>query len=355
MHSASSFAPTESRHVQTSELCASCHTLRTDGLGAASGMSLPEQTPYLEWKASAFAGKQTCQSCHMPEVSEEVPVAAVLGQPRRNVSRHVFRGGNFFMLRMLARHRNELGVVALPQELNAAVAASVDHLQSSSAKVEIRNAMLESGRLSADILVTNLAGHKLPTAYPSRRAWLHVVVRDARGATIFESGAFSADGSIAGNDNDRDALTFERHYQSIDGADQVQIYESVMADAQGRPTTGLLSAARFVKDNRLLPEGFDRVAGGADVAVRGDAERDADFAAGSDRVRYSVDVNERSGPFSVVAELWYQPIAFRWARNLADLRRAGDAPLRDLVRRDGRKLGPGSRARFGLRDPLIQA
>ena len=33
---------------------------------------LPEQMPYLEWRASAFQGRRTCESCHMPPVPDEV-------------------------------------------------------------------------------------------------------------------------------------------------------------------------------------------------------------------------------------------------------------------------------------------
>jgi hypothetical protein len=40
-------------------------------------------------------------------------------------------------------------------------------------------------------------------------------------------------------------------------------------------------------------------------------------------VRYSIDVAGARGPFAVQAELWYQPIAYRWARNLMD-RPAGE-------------------------------
>ena len=51
--------------------------------------------------------------------------------------------------------------------------------------------------------------------------------------------------------------------------------------------------------------------------MHGDASEDADFEAGSDRVRYSVDVAGH-GPFTVEAELWYQTIAYRWAENLKE-------------------------------------
>ena len=45
-------------------------------------------------------------------------------------------------------------------------------------------------------------------------------------------------------------------------------------------------------------------------------EADADFVAGGDRVRYSVALGNAQGPFQVDAELWFQPIAYRWAMNL---------------------------------------
>ena len=96
----------------------------------------------------------------------------------------------------------------------------------------------------------NLTGHKFPTAYPSRRARLHVTVRDRNNAVVFESGAFNKDGSIQGNDNDADPNRFERHYTEIDNAAQVQIYEDIMVGANNMPTTGLLTAVRFIKDNR---------------------------------------------------------------------------------------------------------
>ena len=71
-----------------------------------------------------------------------------------------------------------------------------------------------------------------------------------------------------------------------------------------------------MKDNRLLPHGFDKRTADKDVAVHGDAEGDADFSGGGDRIRYSVAVGDAQGPFQVDAELWYQPIAYRWAMNL---------------------------------------
>ena len=219
--------------------------------------------------------------------------------------------------------------------------------------MSIARAELREGRLEAEVVVTNTAGHKVPTAYPSRRAWLRFVVSDDKGRRLFSSGALRPDGSIEGNDNDRDLLAFEPHHLSIEAPDQVQIYESIMVDPRGRVTTGLLTAVRYAKDNRLLPRGFDKAAAGDDYAVRGEAQDDPDFQGGGDRIVYRPTLPAgAAGPFRIEVELLYQPIAFRWAHNLERVRvrpRAG--ALRPLLRGDVHRLrddaGPGRGARAG--------
>ena len=319
MRSATGFEPAEAAHVQQSELCATCHTLITKSLGPSGDVigELPEQVMYLEWRHSDYWTKQvSCQACHMPVVAEETPIASVLGDPREGFSRHSFVGGNFFMLGMLNRYRAELGVTALPQELDAAVRRTVRNLQTATAAVRVERAAVSGDRLEIDVAVENQTGHKLPTAYPSRRAWLHVTVRDGGGRAVFESGRVEPSGAIDGNDNDADEARFEPHYTEIRRADEVQIYEAIMGDPQGTPTTGLLTAIGYLKDNRLLPAGFDKVTAEPDIRVAGAALSDTDFTGGGDRVRYSVEVGGRTGPFEVAVELRFQVIAYRWAENL---------------------------------------
>ena len=89
-----------------------------------------------------------------------------------------------------------------------------------------------------------------------------------------------------------------------------------MEDEKGQVTTGLLSGLRYAKDNRILPRGFEKANAPPEIAVHGDAADDSAFVAGSHRTRYSLDLGRAEGPFRVVAELWYQPIGFRWAQNL---------------------------------------
>ena len=317
--STAGFVPTQAAHIRDSGLCGSCHTLYTTarGPGGKAIGVLPEQMPYLEWLHSDYPNRNTCQGCHMPEVQGAVAVTAVFGQPREGMHRHVFVGGNFLMERMLNAHRDELAVAALPTELDAATNRTEEFLRTQSAKVTISALSKSPSGLEFDVNVENLTGHKLPTAYPSRRAWLHVLVEDGNGQKVFESGALKSDGSIVGNDNDADPLRFEPHYSEITDAQQVEIFESIMGDSEGHVTTGLLSAIGYLKDNRLLPTGFDKKTAVHDIAVVGEAVADPNFTGGSSRTRYAVKAAPATGPLHIVAELWYQPVGYRWAHNLA--------------------------------------
>ncbi|MGD0158477.1 MAG: hypothetical protein ABSB50_20490 [Terracidiphilus sp.] len=316
---AAGYSVQQSAHIRDAALCGSCHTLYTSTLdsGGKTIGQLPEQMPYLEWLHSDYRDKQTCQQCHMPAVSEPVAVASLLGKPRDGVRQHTFTGANFLMEAMLAAHRDELAVSAQPSGLAAASAQITSFLQSQSARVTVTPAQLSGSDLSFEVHVENLTGHKLPTAYPSRRAWLHVVVTDAGGRTVFESGKLNPDGSIAGNANDADPTRFSPHYTRITQPDQVEIFEPILGDSQGRVTTGLVSATQYLKDNRILPTGFDKLAAPPDIAVRGEAVADPDFTAGSSTTHYAISTNGATGPFHIAAELLYQPVGYRWAHNLA--------------------------------------
>jgi len=320
MRSSSGFRPVKGEHLHGSELCATCHTLFThafDEKGAVVG-ELPEQVPYLEWRHSSYAGERSCPSCHMPVVEGEMPISSTLGQPRPEFARHVFQGGNFLIPRVLNRHRDELGAVAEPLELDAAAARAAAHLVESAAELSLGEVRVEDGVLRAEVAVENKAGHKLPTAYPSRRAWIHFSVLDRNGDLVFESGRMNPDGSIAGNDNDADGSRFEPHYAEIKDPGEVQVYEPILGAPGDRVTTVLLAATSYLKDNRILPLGFDKTTAGKDIGVKGEAASDEDFTGGGDRVRYAVKVGRAAGPFTVQAELWYQPVSYRWARNVED-------------------------------------
>jgi hypothetical protein len=118
-----------------------------------------------------------------------------------------------------------------------------------------------------------------------------------------------------GVDSDTDLSTYEPHYQEIAQADQVQVYEPIMADTDGNVTYTLLRAAAYLKDNRLTPEGFNKFVVPTDVQVMGAALTDADFNDGSDTITYRVPV-AADGSLTVLAELRFQPLAYGFAQDL---------------------------------------
>ena len=126
---------------------------------------------------------------------------------------------------------------------------------------------------------------------------------------MFESGALNPDGSIQGNDNDVDPSRFEPHYREITRNDQVEIYEPILKNQAGQVTTGLTAATGYLKDNRLLPSGFQKQTASQDIAVIGDAADDPDFVDASDRIQYSVSLPDARGPFHVEVEPGTSPSA----------------------------------------------
>jgi hypothetical protein len=286
-----------------------------DETGAVVG-EFPEQMTYVEWLSSSFAGEQSCQDCHLPEAEGAVQLSITGGPPRSPMSQHHFVGGNTFVLSMFRAFGPEIGVTAASSHFDATLERVTEQLTERTATVEITSAARTNGQLEAVIDIANLAGHKFPTGFPSRRAWLHLTVRDGAGAVVFESGAWNPDGSIYGNDNDASPTGAEPHYEVIETPDQVQIYEALPIDTEARISTAVLRLAGYWKDNRLLPAGYDRTVLDGRTAVRGEAAPDADFVGGGDTIVYRVDLGGAEGPFTVEVELLYQAVGYRWAENL---------------------------------------
>jgi len=325
MQSGSGFLPMQAMHVEQSELCATCHTVYTpfvDASGQVAG-EFPEQVPYLEWQASSFSKSLSCQGCHMPTAQGGVQISVVGGHHLRNpFFQHTMVGGNSYVLGMLGAFAEDLAVTASSAQFQDKQGQTVEQLQGRTAIVDLENLSSDGSTLTTEAVVRTMTGHKFPTAYPSRRAWIHLTVQDASGNVIFESGAMNPDGSIAGNDNDADASVYEPHYLGIDSPEQVQIYEAIMGNTEDQPTTTLLAGATYLKDNRLLPAGFDKSAVQPDIAVYGAAMDDVDFDSAIDRTQYTITLDSAQGPLTVTAELLYQTIGYRWADNL----RQHDAP-----------------------------
>jgi len=236
--------------------------------------------------------------------------------PLPGIGQHHFVGGNALMLGILKDNATEIGLTAEAMHMDATWSLTTGQLGTDAASLSIAGAAVDQGVLDVALEVANHSGHKFPTGVPIRRAWVHLVVTDRLGAVVFESGRVEADGRIVGNDADDDAASCEPHHETITSAGQVQIYESVAGDSGGNVTYTFLRAAGYVKDNRLLPRGFDKDSAPADVAVYGSAAVDADFVGGADRVNYRVDVQGRVKPLTVRAQLLYQSASHRFVEDL---------------------------------------
>lgn len=320
MQQFANFTPIYSEHVTQSEFCASCHELITHYTDEEGNIisdetnGFPEQTPYSEWKYSDFGEFGSCQQCHM-ERSSGVVIASQpseLETERNGFAQHDFLGANRLMLSILQDNRDALGVV--PKDFSQSL-KNAGQLLSRAANLEISDEFIENGLLKFKVHVHSETGHKLPSAYPSRRLILHVTVSDQQDQVVFESGKVSSSGKVIGLDSDENPQHYEPHYQIIDSEDKVQVYETIMQDYQGKITYTLLRAKSYLKDNRLLPKGFDKHTVPDIIKVHGNAESDADFVDARDTVEFVIDVaNDQN--YNIVAELIYQPLGYAFAEDL---------------------------------------
>jgi hypothetical protein len=337
------YTPTHSMHMLKAGLCATCHTLITDAVHAdatPTGDRLHEQSPYLEWRNSVYnhervgdaAAAKSCQDCHMPTTDDDGrPLATRIAhnpggrdfpflRARTPFGQHTFFGGNVFLTQILLEHREKLGVQAPAGALRARLQAARAFLENKTARLAIGSVERLDQRLRIPVTVTNLAGHKLPTAYPSRRVWLRIEVRGPEDQLLFGSGRYDDAGRLL--DADENVLPSELaagpilpHFHRIDAADRVQVYQSVMADSDGQPTFTLLRGAGFYKDDRLLPRGWRADHADARATAPVGLVNDPDFAEGSDTVIYEPTVIGQ-GPYRVQVWLHYQVLSPRHAAEL---------------------------------------
>jgi hypothetical protein len=176
--------------------------------------------------------------------------------------------------------------------------------------------LLTNDTLSFELTVKNKAGHKLPSGYPSRLAWVQVTLADQiTKDIIYTNGRLDSEGHIEGRDH-----PFEPHHQVMKSADDVQIYEMVMGDISGQLTTRLNAAYQPLKDNRLLPVGFRMNHNVYDtVAIWGQALLDPDYISstlGQDKMKYQIPLHGQTGFADLKISFRYQSIPSRWMNDL---------------------------------------
>jgi hypothetical protein len=375
--------PVFGAQVGEAKLCASCHTIvlpvyDSKGNPVMDGGSPKtdfEQTTYFEWLNSSFASQnQTCQNCHMPDnfkgtklafqianiedstfpvvpetgTPTTLPADQLILQERSFYARHQLSGINLFALEMFDQFRTDLGLYAtdglLPEPLRStyngqqnAVDGAVTQAQSS-AQVSIDSVTASGGQLQADVRVTNLAGHKLPSGVSFRRAFLDFQVLDAQNHVLWESGGTNANGVItdtAGNPLVTEFFsptqqTFQPHFWAGNGGNpgnpitsdqQVQIYEELVRDPQGQFTTSFLSLDDKVKDNRIQPQGWSSSGPKGDITKSEGTDPDPNYQSGCgcSVVRYQLPLTGTlASAAAVQATLYYQSIPPYYLRQRAE-------------------------------------
>ena len=324
------FIPVYGEHMRNSEVCASCHSLyvHTQDLGGEeTGQVYFEQTTYLEWVNSAFNAENVqCQGCHMPLV-EGGAIAAT--QPNwlfpQRFGKHHLVGGNAFMLKLMRDNAVTLELSASPAQFDSTIARTERSLQNETAQLHALQLPSQAGEWLFEVEVENAAGHKFPSGYPSRLAFLEFVLVSSAGDTLFHSGKWSPEEGVFGRD-----AAYEPHWNEISSEEQVQVYETVFGDVSGTPTQLLERASVLLKDNRVPPRGFysnhlayDTVRFGpmAELDVDFNHYRNADGSvgeegSGTDRLVYRIA--DGSGATSVQAHvrLHYIAVPARWVSGM---------------------------------------
>ena len=370
--------PKHNEYVKSSRMCGSCHTIDLPVVDRPPVRPIEPSTPhsieqatYLEWLNSTYQNEfgkpskdaQTCQDCHMPRgikneilgidvdpiqtriaiVEDDTYPAAEHRAPlsdirvryrEKDFGRHEFLGMNGFLLEMFAQFNDVLGVrksdymTGTSDNLQNTQANLFEQARKRSATVET-TASIDARTLTADVTVTNLGGHRLPSGVGFRRAWIELLVietRDERSRVVWSSGRTNSVGVIVDGEGRPLATEFlannayQEHYEEITSDDQVQIYEELVKDADGNFTTSFIRRDHDVKDNRLLPLGWTEK--GPDPSLNGrfleatyphgKAKKDPDYrdGKGHDRVRYRITLPADVDPskVSVRASLYYQNI-----------------------------------------------
>lgn len=345
MERAIGLLPEKGEHITRSKLCGACHAINLPVLKGGNCSVNPfgspfegcvekfafEQTTYFEYLNSAYNPdspsaepglQQQCQGCHMQNMHEahgrkplqfkvaniqddsfpryaNSPPESQLDLPvRKDYRRHAFPGLNLFLNGFIQQFPLLLGYADfdwMNQHIEMSVLTQRDTLlefaREKTARVALERVERTSEGLRAEVEVTNLSGHNLPSGVGFRRLFLEVSVIDKRGRVLWMSGRTNRlgqlvdDTGIAFPSENFPTRQYEPHYQVIQSENEVQIYEEIAvdksADPEGIVTVGFLHRWEVKKDNRILPRGFrwdsQYVEPPYDVTPVGQALSDADY------------------------------------------------------------------------------
>lgn len=340
-----------------------------------------EQATYLEWLNSEFENEfnvnnpkaRSCQDCHMSknldldddlefdQLTTRMAIIQDTTYPdaenlashedlnvrirEQDFARHNFSGLNLFLLELFDQFDDVLGVQTTDymtgsnQAIQQARENFLRTARSKTASIAL-TAKQEKNHLVAEVVVNNKAGHRFPTGVGFRRAFIDLNVKKAStGESIWRSGATNSLGVLLDGQgtplpsesfrvDSNGKQQYQPHYREITHQDQVQIYESLICNAQDKFTTSFIHGCVAKKDNRLLPRGWTLEGPGTALNGRyleathpkGMAAEDEDFTngAGSDRVVYRIEIGEQldSEDIHVECTLYYQAIPPYFLNNI---------------------------------------
>ncbi len=246
-------APHETKYDQfqtKSEMCGVCHevsnplhTQGQDRIFKSPHEYAPIERTYSEWLMSWYATQGdsgTCQSCHMSKTTGYFCVYS--SSPAQTIATHDLTGGNTFVPDILPDFWPGLDTSALSAGKQRATL-----MLQRAAELDV-NAFRLGDTVYANVRITNLTGHKLPTGYPDgRRMWIQIVGTSATGDTIFQSGEYHQDSAILVHD------------------DQIKVYEALpgitdstanVYGVQPGPSFHFILNDTIFFDNRIPPKGF---------------------------------------------------------------------------------------------------
>ncbi len=318
--------PVFSPHLNRSSFCSPCHTLisaAADLSGNPTGTTFTEQATYHEWLNSSFPAQEiTCQSCHMPQIEDNVKIAtgytALPGRSPFNL--HQFSGANSFMVKLMKDNKASLAIAAPDANFDSTLSVNTRLLKLQTLDVNAYIDTVMDDTAFVNIRLTNKAGHKFPSGYPSRRSVLQVVAVKQSGDTLWASGLFDQNQEVKYIDT-----LFETHHDIISDSSDIQVYEMVMGDLNGDKTTVLERAYSPLKDNRIPPAGFSTLHNAYDTCrITGNAAADPDFnlqgitqGTGQDIVHYHIPMHNYHGLLTVFATVFYQSVPPAWLNEMS--------------------------------------
>lgn len=315
--------PIYGAHIKSSALCGKCHGLVVDIPGRELGFV--EQATYMEWSNSNYDERNIqCQDCHMPVAESPVIIASGVSDLdyRDPFYQHQFAGANSLILQMLRDNRDLLNVKASVANFDSSLKYNLTLLRNQTLDIDLKQENNNNDSLLFSVHLKNKAGHKLPTGYPARRVILQFAfINELNGDTLFQSGALTPDGHLVYKDSD-----FQPHFEKITSPYDAQIYQAFMADASGNATTTLAYGDHFLKDNRLVPQGFSMTHYARDTTpIIGRALLDPDFnhdslgqeGSGTDIIYYQFPTPAQ-GKYKAIVTAWYQVLPKKWVHDLGD-------------------------------------